>query len=83
MISEFFINRPIFANVIAIVIVILGLVAVYVLPVAQYPDIVPPVIQVTTLSRQSHTMRHSCTATRCQRPRVARPASTRSECARH
>jgi len=48
MISKFFIDRPIFANVIAIVIVILGLVAVYVLPVAQYPDIVPPVIQVTT-----------------------------------
>ena len=48
MISKFFIERPIFANVIAIVIVILGLVAVYVLPVAQYPDIVPPVIQVTT-----------------------------------
>ncbi|MEJ2069062.1 MAG: efflux RND transporter permease subunit [Syntrophobacterales bacterium] len=48
MISEFFINRPIFANVIAIVIVVLGIVCVYVLPVAQYPDIVPPVIQVTT-----------------------------------
>jgi HAE1 family hydrophobic/amphiphilic exporter-1 len=49
VISRFFIERPIFANVIAIVIVILGLVAVFRLPVSQYPDIVPPTIQVTTL----------------------------------
>jgi HAE1 family hydrophobic/amphiphilic exporter-1 len=49
MMSKFFIERPIFANVIAIVIVILGLVAVYTLPVAQYPEIVPPTIQVTTI----------------------------------
>jgi HAE1 family hydrophobic/amphiphilic exporter-1 len=49
MISEFFIDRPIFANVIAIVTVILGLVCLYILPVAQYPEIVPPTIQVTTM----------------------------------
>jgi hydrophobic/amphiphilic exporter-1 (mainly G- bacteria), HAE1 family len=49
MISEFFIDRPIFANVIAIVTVILGLVCLYTLPVAQYPEIVPPTIQVTTM----------------------------------
>ena len=48
MISEFFIDRPIFANVIAIVTIILGLVCLYHLPVAQYPEIVPPTIQVTT-----------------------------------
>ena len=48
MISEFFIDRPIFANVIAIITVILGLVCLFTLPVAQYPDIVPPTIQVTT-----------------------------------
>ncbi len=48
MISEFFIERPIFANVIAIVTIILGLVCFYVLPVSQYPPIVPPTIQVTT-----------------------------------
>ncbi|HZK14134.1 MAG TPA: efflux RND transporter permease subunit, partial [Desulfobaccales bacterium] len=48
MISDFFIDRPIFANVIAIVTVILGLVCLYILPVAQYPEIVPPTIQVTT-----------------------------------
>ncbi|MEJ2671584.1 MAG: multidrug efflux RND transporter permease subunit [Deltaproteobacteria bacterium] len=49
MMSKFFIDRPIFANVIAIVIVILGIVAIYNLPVAQYPEIVPPTIQVTTM----------------------------------
>ncbi len=48
MISTFFINRPIFANVIAIVTIILGAVALMNLPVAQYPEIVPPTIQVTT-----------------------------------
>jgi len=48
MISKFFIERPIFANVIAIVIVILGLVCLFKLPVSQYPDIVPPTIQVST-----------------------------------
>ena len=37
MISEFFIDRPIFANVIAFIIVIIGGVAFYRLPVAQYP----------------------------------------------
>jgi len=48
MISEFFVERPIFANVIAIITIILGLVCFYVLPVAQYPPVVPPTIQVTT-----------------------------------
>jgi HAE1 family hydrophobic/amphiphilic exporter-1 len=48
MISEFFVDRPIFANVIAFVTIIIGLVALYGLPVAQYPQIVPPTIQVST-----------------------------------
>jgi HAE1 family hydrophobic/amphiphilic exporter-1 len=46
--SKFFIERPVLANVIAIVIVMLGGVCLYILPVAQYPNIVPPTIQVTT-----------------------------------
>jgi hydrophobic/amphiphilic exporter-1 (mainly G- bacteria), HAE1 family len=46
--SKFFIDRPIFANVIAIIIIILGAVAILKLPVSQYPNIVPPTIQVTT-----------------------------------
>ncbi|GGI76406.1 efflux RND transporter permease subunit [Legionella impletisoli] len=48
MISEFFINRPVLANVIAILLVFLGMIAIYILPVAQYPAIVPPTIQVST-----------------------------------
>src|SRR5215813_5727442 len=47
-ISAFFIERPIFANVIALITVIIGGVCLYVLPVAQYPEIVPPTIQVTS-----------------------------------
>ena len=46
--SKFFIERPVLANVMAIVIVILGAVCIYVQPVAEYPNIVPPTIQVTT-----------------------------------
>jgi multidrug efflux pump len=46
MISHFFIDRPIFASVISIVIVIAGLVAMANLPVAQYPNISPPVVTV-------------------------------------
>jgi hydrophobic/amphiphilic exporter-1 (mainly G- bacteria), HAE1 family len=48
MISRFFIDRPVLANVLAIVMVLLGLVAVVQLPVAQYPNVVPPTVQVTT-----------------------------------
>ena len=47
MISAFFINRPVLANVLAIVIVVLGAVALATLPVSQYPNIVPPTVQVT------------------------------------
>ncbi|HMD37153.1 MAG TPA: multidrug efflux RND transporter permease subunit [Vicinamibacterales bacterium] len=46
--SRFFVNRPIVAMVMSIIIVMLGVVAMKGLPVAQYPDIVPPMIQVTT-----------------------------------
>src|SRR5919202_264390 len=44
--SRFFIDRPIFATVLALVIVIIGLIACYMLPIAEYPDIVPPTIVV-------------------------------------
>jgi HAE1 family hydrophobic/amphiphilic exporter-1 len=47
-VSKFFIERPIFANVIAIITIVLGLVCLLTLPVSQYPDIVPPTIRVTT-----------------------------------
>ncbi|HEV8552009.1 MAG TPA: multidrug efflux RND transporter permease subunit [Casimicrobiaceae bacterium] len=45
--SEFFINRPIFAGVIAIIITLAGLIASQVLPVAQYPEIAPPTVVIT------------------------------------
>lgn len=48
MISKFFIERPILANVIALLLVFLGIVAIIALPVSQYPAIVPPTIQVST-----------------------------------
>ena len=48
MISAFFINRPVLANVLAIIIVLIGGVALATLPVAQYPNVVPPTVQVTT-----------------------------------
>src|SRR5579864_2364495 len=48
MIAKFFIERPVLANVIAMLIVLLGIVAIAILPVTQYPAIVPPTIQVTT-----------------------------------
>src|SRR3954465_9707274 len=47
VISRFFIDRPIFATVLSIVIVIVGVVALSQLPVAQYPDVAPPTVQVT------------------------------------
>lgn len=46
MFSRFFINRPIFAVVLAIIMILAGLITVKTLPVAQYPDITPPTVQV-------------------------------------
>jgi multidrug efflux pump len=49
MLSRFFIERPIFAWVVSIVIVLVGLAAALMLPIAQYPDITPPTVQVTAI----------------------------------
>lgn len=49
MISHFFIDRPIFASVLSIVFVLAGGVAVFTLPVAQYPDVTPPMVLVTAI----------------------------------
>ena len=46
--ARFFVNRPIVAMVISIVTVLVGLVAMSGLPIAQYPEVVPPMVQVTT-----------------------------------
>ena len=48
MISKFFIERPILANVLAVITIIVGMVSYYHLPVEQYPPIVPPTIQIST-----------------------------------
>ena len=49
MFSRFFIDRPIFASVLSIVITLAGGVAVFTLPVAQYPEITPPTVEVTAV----------------------------------
>ncbi|HEY3460068.1 MAG TPA: efflux RND transporter permease subunit, partial [Casimicrobiaceae bacterium] len=49
MLSRFFIDRPIFAAVIATFIVLAGLAAMRALPIAQYPEIAPPVVTVTAI----------------------------------
>ena len=47
MISRFFIDRPIFASVLSIVIVLAGLISLTTLPLAQFPRITPPTVQVS------------------------------------
>ncbi|HEV3263589.1 MAG TPA: efflux RND transporter permease subunit, partial [Gemmataceae bacterium] len=47
MFSRFFINRPIFASVLSIVITLGGGIALFALPVAQYPEIAPPTVEVS------------------------------------
>ena len=49
MFSRFFIDRPIFATVLAILMIIVGLVTVKTLPIAQYPNISPPTVRVSAL----------------------------------
>src|SRR5580658_9370577 len=46
MLARFFVDRPIFATVISLVIMLAGGVAVFTLPIAQYPDVTPPTVQV-------------------------------------
>jgi len=62
--SKFFINRPIVAIVIALLTVIVGAIALFSLPVAQYPEIVPPVVQVnaTYLGADAQTIEQSVAA---------------------
>jgi len=48
MFSRYFIERPILSNVVALVIVLIGAVCLVRLPVAQYPNVTPPTVSVTT-----------------------------------
>jgi len=54
--AKFFIDHPVFAMVIAIVTVILGAVAIPNLPVATYPEVVPPVVQITASYRGGNSL---------------------------
>src|ERR1700704_6244655 len=49
MIARFFVDRPVFATVISVVITLAGAVAVFTLPVAQYPEVTPPTVLVTAI----------------------------------
>src|SRR5436190_2002062 len=49
MFSKFFINRPIFASVMSIIVTLAGGIAVFTLPIAQYPDITPPTVEVSAV----------------------------------
>ena len=49
MIARFFIDRPIFASVISLILLLAGGVAGFVLPTTQYPEITPPTIEVSTI----------------------------------
>lgn len=46
---KFFINRPIFATVVALIMIVAGLVTLNILPIAQYPEITPPTVQVSAV----------------------------------
>lgn len=46
---KFFINRPIFATVLALIMVVAGLVTLHILPIAQYPEITPPTVEVSAV----------------------------------
>ena len=72
MISRFFIDRPVFASVISIVIVLAGLIAMRALPIAQYPEIVPPEVVVTANYPGASAQTH-----RRDRRRAARAADQR------
>ncbi|NLZ63998.1 MAG: multidrug efflux RND transporter permease subunit, partial [Lentisphaerae bacterium] len=49
MLSRFFLDRPVFAWVVAIFIMLLGCLSIYQLPISQYPDLAPPMISITAM----------------------------------
>ena len=65
--SEFFIKRPIFAWVIAIMVMLAGLLALYRLPIAQYPGIAPPTVRIQSIypGADATTVENSVTKGRC------------------
>ena len=77
MISAIFVDRPRLAVVIAIVITIAGLLALTRIPVAQFPDIVPPQVQVSATYPGASAAVRKSTSSRCfrlwPRPETGRP----------
>ena len=63
MLSKFFLNRPVFAWVIAIIIMAVGIIAIYNLPISQYPQIAPPTISISASypGASSETVENSVT----------------------
>lgn len=63
MFSRFFVRRPVFAWVIAILIMLAGMLAIRTLPVAQYPDVAPPSIKIsaTYTGASAQTLENSVT----------------------
>jgi HAE1 family hydrophobic/amphiphilic exporter-1 len=63
MLSKFFLNRPVFAWVIAIIIMSLGIIAIYNLPISQYPQMAPPTISISSSypGASSETVENSVT----------------------
>lgn len=49
MLARFFVDRPVFATVLSVVIILVGLVALIGLPIAQYPEVAPPTVQITAV----------------------------------
>ena len=56
--EKFFVSRPIFALSLAIVIVLVGLISILNLPIEQYPDITPPVVEAPMPRRSTTPWRH-------------------------
>lgn len=64
MFSRFFVRRPVFARVIAILIMLAGVLAIRTLPVGQYPDVAPPAVKISA----------TYTGASAETPRTASPA---------
>ncbi len=68
---RFFVDRPIFSTVISVVFVLAGGVAVFTLPVAQYPEVTPPTVLVTALYPGANALRFATPWRRRSRRRSA------------
>jgi multidrug efflux pump len=77
--SHFFIRRPIFAGVLSIVIFVLGLIAMWRLPISEYPEVVPPTVIVQAAYPRQSENDFETVAAPSNKPSMA---STRFTCSR-